>query len=164
MSGIPTTTDYGGRQVDLELLQSVTTPSGEQQVHLTSVGNNAKIVSGIEKAIQRYAVLLLSTIEDIHFAPEQGGELISGLTTGRIHNLGYLYHVFGMVNGNTLMLLARDDDAGIYGAVPDDERVTGAELVSAALDASTRTINLTVRLATAAGSNFTFVVPINTME
>lgn len=163
MTVVPTTTSYAGRQVDLELLQSVTTPKGEQRVYLTSVGDKPKIVSGVQKLIQRYAVLLLTTLNDIRFDPKQGGILVSSLAAGRIQNTGYLYHIFGMANMNTLRILSDDDSDTRFGVPPADERLTDAELIDTALDYTTGTISMTVALTTAAGTSFTFVVPVGTM-
>ena len=159
-----TTTDYTGRQLDLELLQSVTTPTALQRVHLTSVGNEPKIVSGIEKAVQRYTVLLLTTVGDIRFDPGVGGVLVSKLAGGQIQNLGYLYHVFALANSSALKALAHDDGSEVFGSIPDDERITHAVLENAAMDYATGTASLTVVITTAAGSAFTYVVPVNTLR
>ena len=160
----PVTTSYAGRQIVLEMLQSVTLPTQEQRVHLTSVGNDSKIVTGIQKAVQRYAVLLLTTAGDVHFDTNQGGELISKLTTGHIQNMGYLYHIFGIANSNALRIIYSEDAASVFGTVPDDERITNAELEDAAMDYTTGVISLTVKLTTAAGPDYTFVLPVNTTE
>lgn len=159
---IGVTTDYNNRLVDVELLQSVTTPSAIQRVFVTSVGSEPKIVTGIQKAAQRYAVLLLTSAGDVKFAEDMGGELVVRLVRGTIQNMGYLRHIFSMANSNALRLLKADDDSDTYGSLPDDERIVKAVLTDAVMDYSQGTLTLEVRLTTAAGDAFNFVVPINT--
>ena len=160
MTGV--TTNYDNRLVDVELLQSVTAPSAIQRVSITSVGAAPKIVTGIQKAAQRYAVLLLTTVGDVKFSEDTGGELVVRLVRGNIQNMGYLRHIFSMANSNALRLLKADDDSDIYGPLPDDERIVKAVLTDASMDYSAGTLSLEVRLTTAAGDAFNFVVPINT--
>lgn len=158
------TTNYDNRLVDVELLQSIVVPGAIQRVHVTSVGQDPKIVAGIEKAVQRYAVLLLTSLGNVKFAETMGGELVLRLMQGNVQNLGYLRHVFSMANSNALRVLAKDDADPVFGAIPDDERITRAVLVDASVDYSTGTVMLEVKLTTAAGTAYDFTVPINTMR
>jgi hypothetical protein len=59
---IPRTTNYAGRQVDMELLKTISVPAGSVAVTLSIGDNEQKTVAGIQKAVQRYAVLLLSVL------------------------------------------------------------------------------------------------------
>lgn len=158
------TTNYDNRLVDMELLQSIVVPGAIQRVHVTSVGRDPKIVTGIEKAAQRYTVLLLTSLGNVKFAEATGGELVLRLVQGSIPNLGYLRHVFGMANSNALRVLAKDDADPRFGTLPDDERITQAELADASVDYATGTVMLEVKLTTAAGTAYDFTVPINTMR
>ena len=163
---IATSTDYSERQLDLEVLQSVTAPASAtaKQVHLTSVGAPPKFVTGAQKAMQRYAVLLLTGLGDLRFDPTVGGELVTELASGNMQNLGYLYHVFAVANANALRVLAADDADPVYGTTPDDERILTATLLNVALDYDTGTVSLEVQIATAAASGYVFVIPVNTMR
>ena len=161
---IPTTIDYAGRQVDLELLQSVAKPVPMQRLHLTSVGATPKVLTGLQKAVQRYTVLLLTNLGDLRFDPDVGGTLVTEIASGNLQNLGYLYHVFALSNANALRVLAKDDADEVYGPVPDDERVVSAAIINAAMDYTTGTVNLEVELTTAAGADYTYVIPVNTMR
>ena len=161
---IPTTIDYVNRQVDLELLQSVVKPVPMQRLHLTSVGTAPKMLTGLQKAVQRYTVLLLTNLGDLRFDPDVGGTLVTEIASGNLQNLGYLYHVFALSNANALRVLAKDDADEVYGTVPDDERVVAATITDAAMDYTTGTVNLEVELTTAAGAGYTYVIPVNTMR
>ena len=161
---IPTTIDYANRQVDLELLQSVAKPVPMQRLHLTSVGATPKVLTGLQKAVQRYTVLLLTNLGDLRFDPDVGGTLVTEIASGNLQNLGYLYHVFALSNANALRVLAKDDADEVYGPVPDDERVVSAAIINAAMDYTTGTVNMEVELTTAAGADYTYVIPVNTMR
>lgn len=162
MSLVPATVNYSGRQVDLELLQSVLRPVAEQRVYITNVGTVPKIVTGVEKAIQRYTSILLTTLGDVHFDPGTGSTFMQTLVQGGIRNKGYLGHLFGIANAQTLRILARDDMDLRFGVTPRDERIVAGALQDTVIDYASGTVNLTVLLTLAAGDEFVFVVPIST--
>ena len=162
---IATTSDSNGRQVDLEVLQSVVKPVPLQRLHLTAVNGQPKMVAGLQKAVQRYTVLLLTNLGDLRFDPDVGGTLVTEIASGNLQNLGYLYHVFALSNANALRILAKDDnDEAAYGIVPDDERLVSATVTDAYMDYTTGTVNLQVELTTAAGAGYAYVIPVNTMR
>lgn len=162
MSFVPAIVDYSRRQVDVELLQSVAAPVSEQRVVLSNVSSTPKIVTGIEKAVQRYAVLILTTIGEVHFDPATGSELVSSILNSGVHDRGYLGHLFGMANAQALRLLAADDDDPRFGGTPDDERIQSGSLEDVVIDYVSGTVSLTVLLTTAADTQFSFIVPIGT--
>ena len=56
----PTSTDYTGRTVDLEAMQTVMAPATSRRLELTSTsGDTSRRITGIQKLAQRYAILLL---------------------------------------------------------------------------------------------------------
>ena len=157
------TTDYTGRQVDLELLQSIAVPGPmAQRVHITNVGQAPKVVAGVEKAIQRYAQLLLTTLNDIHFAPELGGTLLQSIMMGTVGDQGTLAHLFCVASAGAVKAMATENVNGAFGTVPQDEWITDASLISIDLNPATQTVGLSVQLTTAAGTQYQFVVPIST--
>ena len=160
----PTTTSYQNRQVDLELLQSIATPSADaQQVTISNLNQTARAVTGIEKTIQRYAQLLLTTQGDIYFAKTLGGYLLASVMQGSVGDRGALTHLFCVVSANAVRIMSSDDtDTALYGSQPTDEQIVSAELISLDLSPATLTISLSVQITTAAGSSYTFVVPIST--
>lgn len=163
MSFRAATIDYAGRTVDLELLQSVSVPSAGQQVYIGNVGSVPKIVTGIQKAIQRYVVALLAVQDDVHFAPGHGSTLLPDIAAGAISNAGYLSHLFGIANAAAMRLLARDNtDTDTFGPLPEDEEITEVVLDSTDVDYSTGTILIEATITTAAGESAPFVVPIST--
>ena len=155
--------DYSGRLVDLELLQTVSKPVALQRVYISNVRDTPKAVTGIEKAVQRYTLLLLQTLGSVAYAPTLGGRLMELLSRGYISNLGYLRHIFGIANFNALSAMARDNSDSGFGTLPDDENIVGATLAGAAIDRSTGTVTLEITITTAAGSAYDYVVPLATM-
>lgn len=165
MSVTGTSTNYAGRQVDLELLQSVLSPGEIQQVYIGTVGAAPKIVAGPQKAVQRYTVLLLSTADNIRFAADQGNILLVSIAAGAIPNSGYLGHLFGVANAQVLRQLAVDDsEVETYGTIPDDERIVQASLVNAGVDYASGTLELEIEIKTASGDALEFLVPVSTLR
>lgn len=159
---IPTTTSYAGRQVDIELLQSIVVPTNIQRVSISTVSQIPKIVAGIEKVIQRYANLLLTTNDDVAFALDEGGSLVTALLQGTIPSSGYLTHLFNVASNAAIKQMAVDDADTTYGDQPADEIITAATLQSTAVDYASGTVVLNVLIQTAKGLSYTFVVPVTT--
>ena len=159
-----TTTDYTGRQVDLELLQSIQGPSvSAQRVYVDNVDQNApKMVTGIEKAVQRYTQMLMTTSNDVFYYPALGGPLIAALKQGQVGDPGSLTHFFCVSNANALAAIAKDDEDATFGTIPDDERIVSAVLMGLEFSPTNSMVQISVQITTAAGSDYTFVVPITT--
>jgi hypothetical protein len=157
---IPYTTDYSGRQVDIELLQSISKPVIIEQVSISTVTKPAKIVAGIEKLVQRYANLILSVIGDTHFDVNNGAELMKLILGNQIQNQGRLQNAFASSNVQVIRQLQIDDEQEeVYGTQPDDEKIDRAELLDSSVDYATSTIYLRIQLYTLAGDEVVFVVP-----
>jgi hypothetical protein len=153
--------NYAGRQVDIELLQSISRPAKIQQVSLSTVNDTPKIVAGIQKLAQRYALLLLFRLGDTPFDTEQGTSLLAAVVSGTLINMGQVYHHFALANMSVRQNMASDDkNTDTFGAVPDDERLARARLIDASIDFGASTLSLTIRLTTKAGSTITFIVPV----
>ena len=115
------TTNYDNRLVDVELLQSIVVPGAIQRVHVTSVGQDPKIVAGIEKAVQRYAVLLLTSV----FAPFLQLHLPRRVGVGK--------HLQNDAGRNVRAEAQRQDGEALEGTTPDgvheaEERVVVHQL------------------------------------
>ena len=162
MSFVPSTVDYSNRQVDIELLKSIVEPVAIKQLYTKTVSETPKAVTGIQKAAQRYAHLLLSTLDDIRFKPDVGGMLITSLLSGAVSNSGYMTHLFMLASSNALATMNTDDDNDEFGVVPDDEYIERADLSDIDIDYNTSTVSFEVTLTTRAGTDFTYVVPVAT--
>ena len=156
-----TSTDYTNRQVDVELLQTVVTPEGTIPVSLSNVSKPPKVVAGIEKLAQRYTLLLLTTAGEVKFAQDEGGSLLALVLGGAVQDLGQLQYAFAQAN-NAVVAMLNDDDLNTdtFGAVPQDEQISGATLLNSSVNKATATAYLQVRITSQAGTSFTFLVPI----
>ena len=157
------TTDYTGRQIDLELLQSIQLPSfAAQRVQVANVTQTPKVVAGVEKAVQRYTQMLLTTVGDVHFNPLEGGYLVPTLFQGLVQDQGQLAHLFCVASSSAMQAINRDDQDATFGPIPDDELLQNAALTDMQFDYPSQTVSLTILLTTAAGESYNFVVPIST--
>jgi len=156
----PYAIDYSNRQVDMELLQSVPEPKELLRVTLGLSSDTPKIVTGVQKMAQRYALLFLSTIGDIQFDPNQGGVMLAQVGGGRIQNQGQLQIAFAETNSSILGQIKADNANDLYGVIPDDELIVDAQLLDFDIDFSKSTVYLRIRLITRAGSDIVFIVPV----
>jgi hypothetical protein len=97
---IPYEVNYLNRQIDLELLQSIPQPVEIQRVHTNLIFGPSKIVTGIQKAVQRYALLILTSLRDVHFDQNQGVDFLRPILGGNVQNRGRLQNLFALANAN----------------------------------------------------------------
>lgn len=155
--------DYAGRQVDVELLQTITYPTGSREVVVSNVASTPKIVTGVQKALQRYTTLLLTVLGDVHFVEDEGTGLVQAFASGNIANNGILQYVFVDANTSVLTMMREDDnDITTFGTIPDDERIAAAVLVSYAVDYANGVVGLTIQFTMQSGSDIVYVIPVAT--
>lgn len=154
--------DYINRQVDLELLQSIAIPSSkEQSVTISNVNRDPKMVTGIQKAVQRYISLLLTVLGDVKFDQNVGNTFLEKLVVGAVNNFGYLEHLFNVANINTLRIMNSENSDPIFGPVPDDEKIISARLVDINADYTNYVISLVIEITTASGDDYVFIAPVS---
>ena len=156
-----TIVDYSGRQVDMELLQTITSPVGTIPVVISNVTTTPKIVAGVQKMLQRYVTLLLTPTGDPKFAPDSGSDLLAYVNSGSISDGGVLMYAFALASRSVIRYMNTDDEAtDTFGTTPDDERIDTADLTDYAVDYSTGTLKLTIQFTTVAGTVIDYVVPV----
>ena len=160
------TRSYAGRQVDLELLKHVEDPADFvklRRVHPTA-SMEPRIVSGIEKVVQRYANIFLTKIGSVKLDGKVGNELLDSIARGMVSNQSRLDHLAAVANSSTVRAMKVDDGKpDIYGPSPPDERIEHAEIVKAELIYNVLTggrVHVHVKLFTEAGEDFVFIVPV----
>ena len=159
------TRDYTDRQVDLEFLQTVVKPEGVVPLSITATNGATRRVAGIQKAIQRYVALLLTTSSSVPFPFAITNSLLDELRAGTVADKGYLRHLFNMANAAALDTLRKDDyNTDRFGVQKDDERIDSVELSGVTLDYATSTLGLSLVIRTAAGSDYSYVVPVSTRQ
>lgn len=160
----PSVLNYSNRQIDVELLQSILKPNVDpQRVNVALVTKGTKIVAGMEKLVQRYALLLLTIQGGVHFDQTFGTTLMADISNGVIQNKGSLMTSFSLANVSVVKLMREEDSlTDVYGTPPADEQLQNATLQDANIDVATGTVYLKVSLTTQAGSNMVFVIPTTT--
>ena len=157
---IPYTVDYSGRQVDIELLQSISKPVDLQQVSVSSVTQTPKIVTGIQKLVQRYTSLMLQLLGTTHFDQDNGSELISTVVAGAIGSPGTLQNLFAVANNKVIRQLKKDDvQTDVYGTMPNDERLDSTTLLDYDIDYGSSVAYLRIQITSVAGDSIEFIVP-----
>lgn len=158
---IPSSTDYNGRLVDLEYLQTISKPSGSYDVTQSIAISSPKIVTGIQKLVQRYAIIMLTRLGDVYLAPNKGTGFLDRIARGGGRSRGHILQTFAFANIDVIRQLREDDgNTDTYGEIPADEQIRRAELLDYSVDFTTSTLSLTVFIESNAGESFTYVIPV----
>jgi len=153
------TTSYINRLIDLELLQTITEPSGVKRVTISLAHSTPKIVTGLPKLCQRYANLFLTNLGDIQFDQTVGTEFVAAVVGGIVANYGRFFEVFAIANTQTIDQLRKDT-----AVLPDDEIIATAELTDFEVNASTGVVMLRIQITSLAGTTAEYVLPTATLK
>jgi hypothetical protein len=154
-----TGTDHSGRQLDLELLDHVGDTTAFHPV-VADVHGSPRIVSGIEKAVQRYAKLFLTELGSCRADRGVGSHLLSEIGMGMVQSEADLDHLCSVADLSALTTMMREDADEAFGQIPDDERVVATNLDEISLDRAGGRAHAKVTLTTAAGDDYVFLVPV----
>ena len=153
--------DYAGRTVDLLLLKTVLdVPAINQrvQVDVSDGTDDPRIVTGIEKLIQRYALLFLNALGSTKFRPDHGTNLIPRAAKGLIYSRSTLESAAAEANlfaSRQIRLADEGDD------IPDDERLVSSEITDLVFVRTAAQVKISIRLTTAAGQSYVYIIPVN---
>lgn len=156
------TTDTTGRKFDLEALQTV----DDSRLSLfplsltISASNTTRRLTGLQKLVQRYALLFLQFRGTVKFAPAQGTGFLAAAYSGAIQNSEHVSHQFLFANTAVIDQLRFDDSSLEFGeAPPDDERIQAANLLDYSVDTQDARLFLRVQIINLLGDSTTFVLP-----
>ena len=150
--------DYSGRTVDLLLLKTVLgVPVEMKRVDLDASGD-PMIVTGVEKLVQRYAILFINAAGSTMFRPDHGTSVVHDVASGKVYSTATLETAAAEANTIAMssILAADQEDDG----VPDDERLAGAEVENVEFSPERSEARVSVRLTTAAGDSYTYIIPV----
>jgi hypothetical protein len=153
------TADYSDRQIDLELMQSISNPVGVTALDLSFTVQATRAITGMQKLAQRYTVLLLTQLTDVYFSPEQGTTFWQDMLRGAAQNSGQVTMAFNFASIDAVTQMQVDDGNDVYGDIPDDERIQSATLLDFNVNVATATLYLSVLLRSRAGTTYTYVLP-----
>ena len=153
--------DYAGRTVDLLLLKTVLdVPAVNQrvQINVSDGTDDPRIVTGIEKLVQRYALLFLNALGSTKFRPDHGTNLIPRAAKGLIYSRSTLESAAAEANlfaSRQIRLADEGDD------IPDDERLVSSEITDLVFVRTAAQVKISIRLTTAAGQSYVYIIPVN---
>ena len=150
--------DYSGRTVDLLLLKTIlAVPAIGVRVDL-DVSDDPMIVSGIEKMVQRYAILFINAMGSTMFRPYHGTEIVPGVSNGSIYDMATLEAAAAEANLSALRQMTMSDE--VQEDTPDDERITDSEVTDLEFSRPKSKIMISVRLTSAAGKSYVYIIPV----
>lgn len=153
-----TTYDYSNRTVDLLLLQFVHEP-GDEQIVRPDVSKQPRIVAGIEKLVQRYALLFLTQVGTVKNKDNEGTRFLSLLGSGHIYDDNTLRSAAAAANDSVLRQIQSEDRTL---DTPDDEALRRSEIYETAIDRASATVYVTVLITSVAGETYKYTTPLTT--
>ena len=155
------TTNYSNRQTDIEVLQTILKPTGNTALNFSITSSPVKAVTGMQKLVQRYTILLLTQLGTVKFATDQGTTFMADLMRGAAQNSGQVTAVVAFANLSVVQELAVEDaNTDEFGSIPDDERLVSATLSDFTVNKATGVLSLIIKLVNAAGDSYTYVLPV----
>lgn len=152
-----TTTDYTGRKKDINLFELPDAANPDRQAVLPKFGKNARFCAGVQKLIQKYAIILLTNVNSQVNYPDFGTDLLYTLQGG-ISPVDQLRaaQIFNLASYDAVNTLKNYQIE--HAEIPLDERISSATLSSITLYGGMASFD--VSLTTEAGSSIDFVVPL----
>jgi len=154
----PSKIDYSNRTVDLLLLQVVSEPVADAAVNV-DISAVPRMVTGIEKLVQRYAQIFLTQIGTVKHRNSEGTEFMTLLGGGRVYDENTLLSAASLANKSTFRQIVAEDSSN---DTPDDERLSASEIKEVSISRATAMVSVTVQITSAAGDTYTYITPIAT--
>jgi hypothetical protein len=149
-----TITSYSGRSVDLLIFQNADYTGKDTQMTV-GFGDTAKITTGVQKAMQRWAIMFLTRKGTVVGDPEFGTDFMSKLLRRQLPD--------DMAVQSAFAVAARDISDYLLTTLPtttpSDEIITEANLLPG-WTLNRTSLKLRVGLTTAAGTQLTVVLPV----
>jgi len=151
--------NYTGRLVDLFIFQGAKL-TGDQRILPGFDGDNGgKVTSGIQKMAQTWAILFLTELGSIFYAPEVGSSFVTNFRLGTIRDESDLQAEFAFAAAQVADQLALVTQAAET-PLPDDETLSSATLSRFNVNTATGTLSLYVRLTSQTGATHDILLPI----
>lgn len=150
------TTNYTGRKKDISILQNPDALISGAQTVLPSFGNLGRFCAGVQKTIQRYAVILLTNLTSQEYYPDFGTSFLATINS---------YTVIDALRARQLFVLASYAAVGAMQdyqngdtTIPADERIVSATLIDIVV--SRDSVSFSVSIKTEAGDVVDFLLPL----
>jgi hypothetical protein len=149
------TTDYSKRMIDLFIFQGAK-PLGDQLIAPGFGPGSGQITSGIQKLVQKWAILFLTEIGSMEYHAELGTRFLTLASQGAIRDVTTARSEFQLGAQLVQNTLAALETA----ATPADEKLASAELTSVEVDRAAGRLNMSVTITSEAGSAHAVLLPI----
>jgi hypothetical protein len=148
-----TSTNYTGRRVDLFVFQGARFDGQKSQI-TPGFGDRGRVVAGVQRAVQQWAILLLTRRGTLPGSPELGTEFLDQADRGELRDTMAVTAAFNSAVMDVQQQLA----VGYRGDEYQDEIISQAELKEVNITAGG--MDLTVELQTAAGRQLSVILPV----
>lgn len=153
--------DYTDRQVDIEALQTAESPAkGIRLSKSMTDGDKHRRITGIQKLVQRWAILFLSDRGSGKHTPLIGTDIVAAAQQGALSSREDVVQYFTFANFQVRENILREQGDGAFGDQPEDEQFDRATLEDYAIDSQLGYLYLKVRVYSVAGDNANFIIPI----
>lgn len=149
-------TDYIGRTVDVLAYQGADPSKNVELVQsLALPGEGGRMVTGVQKLVQRFLLYLFTDAGSMPYSPEVGTTFMQELNSGALQNQVDVFQAFSRAITSVRTQLREAE----LTTDPDDEKFSSATLNSVTIH--DRQISAHVTL-TSAATSVNFIVPIKT--
>jgi len=150
--------DYVNRKYDYLSFQNVR-PAGDAKLglELFNSKSNGQICVGVQKLSQRWLLEFMTELGSMPGLPERGTNFVSAVRRGLINNAVAAASAFTIES----MLVQRNLQNEEYEDMPDDERLSGAELLSVSFLPSY--LRMGIKINSIAGTAREVILPISTL-
>ena len=158
---IPTTMDYTGRTVDLEVFQTEAVPAERLRLELTAASSGKhRRVAGVQKLVQRYLLTLLTSKGSVRYMPERGTKFMAYVAGGLLQSRTDIVQYFAFSDSDAAAQLKSQDASQEGQGLPADEKYSRSYLMDYLIDPAAARLYLKVRLLSQADTAYTFVIPV----
>jgi hypothetical protein len=155
ISGI--STNYSGRTVDVSILRTPNAQAIDPVTVTPAFGNPSQLCSGVQKLVQRYAIILLSNSGSQSGYPTFGTDFLKTLQQGLSPvDAIRARQIFSLADYNTVNVIKGYQITNPD--IPADEQLSGTQLLDLTLYSGS--ISFSVQLTTLAGDIANFLLPL----
>jgi hypothetical protein len=150
------TSDYTGRKKDISILQNPDPLMVGAQSVTPAFGSVGRFVAGVQKTIQRYAIILLTNINSQKHYPEFGTGFLSELSKYSAVDALQARQLFVMASFSAVSLMQNYQSS--HPEIPLDERIVSASLIDIVVNQ--QGVYFSISIKTEAGSILDFLLPL----
>lgn len=151
------TTNYSTRKRDISILQYPVATLPDAQTVTPKFGKNARFCAGVQKLVQRYAIILLTNLNSQEKYPDFGTDFLYSVQSGiNPTDTGAASQLFSLASYSAVKLIKSDQISRRN--VPLDEQLNSATLTNISMLGDNVVFDVSIQ--TMAGTDVQFVIPL----